>query len=325
MAYLETAKQYTGNDVEQIFFRPMLTGAAAENLGIRILYNMPTPTTVQIWDGFRNVLRKYTEGGWKGSMKSAKYQKTIDMHRVKAESSFSAADYFSLVYEQISARPDVNFEDLSGTILEEAETTLVKQAIAENLRTTMWIGDTSSNLEYNTFNGFLKHLHDYTEDECINHLSFTAEDLKDPSYVITLFDTMWEYSSPRLQDTKHEGQLAYFVTSDIYQLYERYLDSMGIEASYVGMVEGRRELMYHGIPIVDVRLSNYLPLTSLHQSFALLTDRRNLVLAVNTADMPGNEVRMWYNPDEMENRQRAVFMAGCEILDEDMLTYAYRQ
>ena len=46
-----------------------------------------------------------------------------------------------------------------------------------------------------------------------------------------------------------------------------------------------------------------------HQSFGMLTDRRNLVLAVNTADMPGNEVRMWYNPDEMENRQRAVFMA----------------
>ena len=57
----------------------------------------------------------------------------------------------------------------------------------------------------------------------------------------------------------------------------------------------------------------------------MLTDRRNLVLAVNTADMPGNEVRMWYNPDEMENRQRAVFMAGSQILDGNLITYAYRQ
>ena len=49
----------------------------------------------------------------------------------------------------------------------------------------------------------------------------------------------------------------------------------------------------------------------------------NLVLAVNTSDFPGNEVRMWYNPDLMENRQRAVFMAGCDVLDETLMTYAY--
>ena len=48
------------------------------------------------------------------------------------------------------------------------------------------------------------------------------------------------------------------------------------------------------------------------------------MLAVNTADFPGNEVRMWYNPDEMENRQRAVFMAGCAILDNRILAYSSR-
>lgn len=90
-------------------------------------------------------------------------------------------------------------------------------------------------------------------------------------------------------------------------------------------MNGRPQLAYHGIPIVDVRMGSYLANTSLHQSFAMLTDRRNLVMAVNTASMPGNEVRMWYNPDEMENRQRAVFMAGCLLLDEELITYAYKQ
>jgi len=46
------------------------------------------------------------------------------------------------------------------------------------------------------------------------------------------------------------------------------------------------------------------------------------VMAVNTADTPGSEVRMWYNPDEMENRQRAVFAIGCEILDEELVCAA---
>ena len=28
---------------------------------------------------------------------------------------------------------------------------------------------------------------------------------------------------------------------------------------------------------------------------------------------------MWYNPDQMENRQRAVFAIGCEILDDELM------
>ena len=55
----------------------------------------------------------------------------------------------------------------------------------------------------------------------------------------------------------------------------------------------------------------------------MLTDRRNLVVAVNTAEFPGTEVRMWYNPDEMENRQRAVFLAGADIIDPKLVAMAF--
>lgn len=57
MSLLENAKQYTGSDLEQIFFRPMLTGESALDLGVRVLYNLPTPTTVHLWDGQRNTCR----------------------------------------------------------------------------------------------------------------------------------------------------------------------------------------------------------------------------------------------------------------------------
>ena len=323
MNYLETAKQYTGKDVDRIFFRPMLKGPSAEELGVRILYNMPLPTTVQYWDGQRNLLHKFSSNGWVGGAPSKKYQKTIDMQRIKAEMAFSAADYFSLVYEQITASPDVNMEDLTGTQLEQVETELFKRAIAENIRTTMWIGDSSLSAGYNSFNGFLKILKECVNEESIDYDVYSMQDLEDPSYVVKLFDNLWENASERMRVMKDEGQLVYFVTLDIYRLYEKYLDSMGVEASFVGTTDGHQTLSYHGIPVVDVKVNAYLPATTLHQSFCLFTDRRNLVLAVNTADMPGNEVRMWYNPDEMENRQRAVFMAGCEILDENQLYYAY--
>ncbi|MCD8185530.1 MAG: hypothetical protein LUD68_03470 [Rikenellaceae bacterium] len=58
------------------------------------------------------------------------------------------------------------------------------------------------------------------------------------------------------------------------------------------------------------------------ETYALLTESRNLALAVNTQNFPGMEVRMWYNPDEMENRQRAVFMAGCDYLLPELIVAA---
>lgn len=324
MSFLENAKQYTGNDLETIFFRPMLTGPSAQELGVRVLYNMPVPTTIQLWDGQRNILQKYTAPGWTGGAKAAKYQKTLSLSRVKAELGFSAADYFSLVYEKIASRADVNMDDLTGTELEQAETALFKQAVAENIRATMWVGDTAAASGYNTFNGFLKSIEAVVADEKVYNLPYQASQLDDPEFPVVVFDELWQNADSRIRDMKAEGQLAYFVTSDLYYLYEKYLDSKGADAAYSGAVEGRQALAYHGIPVVDVRLSNYLQGTSHHQSFCLMTDRRNLVLAVNTADFPGNEVRMWYNPDQMENRQRAVFMAGCDVLDENLVTYAYK-
>lgn len=323
MSFLESAKTYTGSDLENIFFRPILSGPSATDLGVRVLYNMPVPTTIQLWDGQRNILHKYTAAGWKGGAKAAKLQKTVSLGRVKAELSFSAADYFSLVYEKIAARADVNMDDLTGTELEQAETALFKGAVAEGIRATMWVGDTASASGYNTFDGFLKTVKACADGGKCYGTMYDPSALSTPEGVIAVLDELWEKADERLRDRKAEGQLAYFVTSDVCHAYEKYLDGKSTEAAYTAITEGRPTLAYHGIPLIDVRLGAYLADTPFDNSFCLLTDRRNLVLAVNTSDFPGNEVRMWYNPDMMENRQRAVFMAGCEVLDETMVCYAY--
>lgn len=96
---------------------------------------------------------------------------------------------------------------------------------------------------------------------------------------------------------------------------------MGVDSSYNGTINGHSELYYHGIPVIEVPLASYEK--NMFTNFCLLTDRRNLVLALNTSDMPENEVRMWYNPDEMENRQRAVFLAGADIIDFNLISICY--
>ena len=84
MSALENAKTYTGKNLETIFFRPMLSGPSAIDLGVRVLYNMPVPTTVQMWEPKTDILQKFTAAGWSGGAGSKKLQKTIPLNRVKA-------------------------------------------------------------------------------------------------------------------------------------------------------------------------------------------------------------------------------------------------
>lgn len=327
MSLITEPKIYTGKDLETIFFRPMLSGADANSLGIRVLYNMPVPTTLNFWRRASDILQKYS-AGWDGGKSSEKFQKNIDLYKMKAEMGYTASDYFSMVFEQITGRADVNLDDLSGTELEEAETKLFKEAIAESIRATMWLGNaTRSNGRLNTFSGFINQLMLDSEDDNADmaNTSISTEEYNKSTAGEDVLKKVWNQAPMVLKECKNEGQLAYFVTSDIYAKYEEMLDSQTLEAAYLARQNGRETLSYRGIPVIDMHVSSYLPqLTDMPKSFVLLTDRRNLALAVNTSDFPGTEVRMWYNPDEMENRQRAVFMAGCDYLLPELVSFAFR-
>lgn len=313
MGIIQEPKRYSGRDLETIFFRPMITGENAEQLGIRTIYNMPVPTSIQLWSPQSDVLQSYS-AGWSGGSAAVRKQKEIRLTKVKAEVGFSASDYFNQVYELITNSADVNMDDLTGSELEKAETEMFRAAIAESLRVMMWLGDTSAESN-NLFDGLLKLIDTYPCKE----VDFSAQGWSS-KMVVEMFHAMWNGADARLRALKKEGQLAFFVTSEIYDAYEQYLDQMGGDTAYIDLVSGRRVLNYHGIPIIDMNISHIGTEGSKPRCF--LTDRRNLVLAVNTSDYPGAEVRMWYNPDEMENRQRATFLAGCEVLDEELVVRA---
>lgn len=313
MGIIQEPKRYSGRDLETIFFRPMITGENSEQLGIRTIYNMPMPTTIQLWSPQSDVLQPYSTG-WSGGASAVRKQKEINMTKVKAEVGFSASEYFNQVYELITNSADVNMEDLTGSELEKAETEMFRAAIAESLRVMMWLGDTNADTN-NLFDGLLKLIDLYP---C--KITDMSADGWYPDVVLDLFGKMWNNADPRLRALKKEGHLAFFVTSEVYDAFERYLDQLGNDSSYINLMEGHNVLHYHGIPIIDMNISHID--TENKQPRCILTDRRNLVLAVNTSDYPGAEVRMWYNPDEMENRQRATFLAGCEVLDEELVVKA---
>ena len=314
---IENQKNYNANEVESIFFRPTFCGKSTNEFGIRVVYNMPVPTTVQLLAHNSNILRDFTTG-WQGGSSAERTQKHIVLTKVKAESAYSADDYFSMILEMVSSFSEAALDDLTGTELEKAETELFRRSIAESVFATTWLGDQGGDISnHMSFDGLLRNIilikEDYGDE--IN-LEITDED---PGFAVQeLFSNAWTNAPEALRSLASDGSLAYFVTSDIYDAYQLYLDSTGCSSAYNDSVNGRPTLCYHGIPIVELPVAKYG--AELCKSFCILTDRRNLVLALNTNDSPEKEIRMWYNPDEMENRQRAVFLAGTAVLDPQLLS-----
>lgn len=310
---IENAKNYTGTELDQIFIRPTFTGEDAKELGIRVMHNIPQNTTMNFFAKQTNILKEFATG-WQGGEASKKYQKTIEMKKMKAEVGYQAEDYFATIFEKITNRSDVSMQDLTGTDLAKAEEELFRDAIKEDLRCAMWAGDTDATLSgYNTFDGFLKKAATYTDSKKVKLSAPTA------SNIIASFKSVWNAASETLRAMKSKGNLRFFVTSDVYNALEEAYDGKTNSVAYTEMVNGRSVLRWHGIEVKEIHAESVLKVS---QSVILLTDKDNLVLAVNTTDMPSAGVRMWYNPDENENRQRAAFLASAEILDESLVVYA---
>jgi hypothetical protein len=306
-------KSYTGEEMAEIFLRASFTGENAAALGLRVLYNIPVNTTLNFWKRNENILKTYA-AGWTGGAASTKYQKTLSMAKIKAEQAFEATDYFGMVFEKITNSADANLQDLSGTDIEKAEVALFRDAIAEDTRVTMWVGDTAGTVStYKMFDGFIKKASTYAGSKKFKLTSPTADN------VVASFESALKAAPATLKAMKSTGKLAFFVTEDVYEAYQSALDKKDNTLAYSEMQMGRTVLNYHGIEVRSMGVGSHLKTS---QSIIILTHKENLVFAVNTRDLPGAEVSLWYNPDEMENRQRACFLATAEILDEDIVVYA---
>ncbi len=313
---IENSKTYNVNEVENLFFRPSFCGKSAEELGIRVLYNMPIPTKIPVFYHHNSILRDFSSG-WQGEAVGELQETEIQMTKLKAENAYSAESYFSSVYELLTNSAEVNLGDLTGTDLEKAETELFRRAICDSIYATMWFGDENGDIsDYSGFSGFLRKIIDIREvDNSEAPVSIVTDGVD--FAIDELLHEVWVQATPNLRALTTDGQLAYFVSSDIYDAYQFYLDEKGL-ANITGEGNGRPMLYYHGVPVVELPASQY----GLHRahSFCILTDRRNLVLALNTADSPEKEIKMWYNPDEMENRQRVVFLAGTAVVDPELVS-----
>ena len=84
MAKIENPKTYTGRDLETIFFRPMLTGPRCCCSRNQNHVQHAGANYLAILERAGDILQKYTTSGWNGGSAASKYQKTIQLSKVKS-------------------------------------------------------------------------------------------------------------------------------------------------------------------------------------------------------------------------------------------------
>lgn len=119
-------------------------------------------------------------------------------------------------------------------------------------------------------------------------------------------------------------QARYFVTDTIFNNYRATLEALGTEKSNTLIVDGVEFLSYRGIPLISMGIDNYLAndFISPYPHRVLLTVPNNLGLVLN-GNNDDSEVRMWFNPDENVNRQRAQFEFGMDFILPEWCVAAY--
>lgn len=320
MGQITTEKNYDGIQSTEIFYRTTFTGESAAQLGLRVLFNMPVPTTITLWSHDGDGIVDYASG-FEGGGPATRESKTINMTKCKLENAFKPENYFGKVFELLTNMPDVNLQDLTGSDLEKAETELFRRYVAENIRRHMWVGKKGRGSGgYKVFDGILTKCVDSANYTKLHRTTIQAPTAENISSILS---QTWKAAPAVLKAMRNGGDLAMFVTNDVYEAYEEYLDSKGNSTAYREEQNGRTVLMWHGIPLIETKVDGILStLEDLPNSFVLLSPRQNLVVSFNTTQDPSLGVRMWYNPDEIENRQRAVFLAGTEILDENLVVFS---
>lgn len=211
----------------------------------------------------------------------------------------TAAAFVTLYEDELAER---NITCTSST----ADVILTSSIAGVPLGTTA-IANTSGNLDGSVANTTANTLPaDLTTDEALSTMK-----------------SMYRNSTQELKSVE-KASLRYYVTESMYENYEDTLQSGTTEQARTTVVDGVNRYSYNGIAIIPIAIDQWISadFEGAYPHRAILTLPDNLAKILAT----GNdfaETRMWFNPDENENRQRTQFEFGGGYRFPELITVAY--
>lgn len=333
---------WTGTDVEEIFFRPRYKDMKPEDLGFRIVFTESKVKRLHFMGKLGKILMAYASG-FQGGASGNKYVREFTVKEFKAEIAYDRHDYDDTMFE-IFFRDGIQQNDIDGTKVMEAEQKVFSEALDSDTVRYFWLGKTSKvhiaagtypdgtayaigdpDKYYNQVNGVLEEIY------AVASATPTADQVKKITMPVLgtddAMDTMKAMllgSTPVLKSLKDSGQLRFYATDDFIQNYEDTLTADGTEAAHAAVINGVSTYKWNGIPIQRLGVDQYLAddFSGVPTTICILSTPENLGLVLNARDSKAS-VRMWFNEDENERRQRAQFKMKPDFILPELVTIAY--
>ena len=137
------------------------------------------------------------------------------------------------------------------------------------------------------------------------------------------FISMYRNSTQELKSVPR-ADLRYYVTESMLFNYEDTLQSGNTEQARTQLVDGVQRYTINGIPIIPMPIDSYISadFEGAYPHRAILTVPENIPMVLATGG-DFAETRVWFNPDQNENRQRTQFEMGAGYRFPELITVAY--
>lgn len=336
---------WTGKDVEEILFRPNYIGMAPEERGFRIVFTAQSKIRLHFLGKLGKILMPYTSG-WAGGNPASKIVREFIVSEFKAEVAYDKHDYDGMMYE-IFFQDGIKQNDIDATVVMQAEQKVFQDALKSDIIRQFWLGDTSKvhiasgtypdgtsyaigdpDKYYNQTNGVLKQIFDNDSTSPTSSQVKKIDVASDLSLDSALgyMKLMVDGCTDELREVIDSGEARFYATRSWIRNYRDTLTADGTEAAHSLMLNGSKSYTYDGIPIlplgIDAHITNDFDAATFPQDICILTTPQNLAAVLNASDTRA-AVRMWFNPDANERRQRAQFKMTGDFVLPELVTIAY--
>ena len=164
--FITKAGTWAGKEVLEYFLKPLFIGENPLQHGIRVIPNVQSTMKLNYFPAINKLLKAYAKG-FTGTNFGAHTQRTLTVVRMKAEASQDAMEFYQTVFETVLNK-GIDWNDITGTILEDVVLELFRAAVESDTYRMFWLADTYKETLSSTTYG------NYTGTADTNYNAFTG-------------------------------------------------------------------------------------------------------------------------------------------------------
>lgn len=221
--------------------------------------------------------------------------------------------------------------NLTGTDIDKIIQSIVLQGMKLDNFRIFSFGDTDNpSSNYNMLNGLWSTLiAGVGTSYCVTRVGTTLGTASSfsGSAALAILQDLYD-GAPIILKNVPEEEKGFFVTGTIFDGYMKYLQSVsGVEGSWGILQNGKKELMFNGVPVIPIRawdrtLTTDFPLGANVRHLALYTTPKNHIVGVEKAADQG-KISTWYEKKDRKFYVEGQYRMGYQYIHCDLQAISY--